>query len=151
MTTTFDDIAAMRARVGTDLGTSSWHDVTQARIDAFAAATDDFEDIHVDPESGRRAGLGGTIAHGLYTLSLGPKFLYEIYAVHGYSLALNYGYDKVRWLAPVPAGSRVRMTARLTTVDDLPGGTRFGLAQTFELEGSERPACIANSVIAYFD
>jgi len=148
---TFDSIAAMAARVGDVLGTSAWHEVTQQRIDAFAAATDDFEDIHVDPEAGKRAGLGGTIAHGLYTLSLGPKFLYEIYSMRGYSLALNYGYDKVRWLTPVPAGGRVRMTVKLADAKEIPGGTRFTLTQTFELDGSDKPACVAESVVAYFD
>jgi acyl dehydratase len=148
---TFESIAAMRECVGEELGTSAWHEVTQERIDAFATATEDFEDIHVDPERGRQRGLGGTVAHGLYTLSLGPKFLYELYSMRGYSLALNYGYDRVRWLTPVPANGRIRMTATLTGAKDIPGGTRFTLTQTFELEGVDKPACVAESVVAYFD
>ncbi|MEU0463563.1 MULTISPECIES: MaoC family dehydratase [Amycolatopsis] len=148
---TLNSIGELRALVGTELGTSAWHEVTQARIDAFAAATDDFEDIHVDPERGAAAGFGGTIAHGLYTLSLGPKFLYEIYTMRGHSLGLNYGFDRVRFLTPVRVGARVRMVARLSEAREISGGTRFTLTQTFEIEGSDKPACVAESVLAYFD
>ncbi|MGI6869758.1 MULTISPECIES: MaoC family dehydratase [Amycolatopsis] len=148
---TITGVAELRALVGTELGTSAWHEVTQARIDAFAAASDDFEDIHLDPARGAAAGFGGTIAHGLYTLSLGPKFLYEIYTMRGHSLGLNYGFERVRFLSPVPAGSRVRMVAHLTGATEITGGTRFTLTQTFEIEGHAKPACVAESLIAYFD
>ncbi|MFJ8812993.1 MaoC family dehydratase [Amycolatopsis thermoflava] len=148
---TITGVAELRALVGTELGTSAWHEVTQARIDAFAAATDDFEDIHVDPAHGTEAGFGGTIAHGLYTLSLGPKFLYEIYTMRGNSLGLNYGFERVRFLAPMPAGARIRMVAHLTEAKPITGGTRFTLTQTFEIEGHAKPACVAEAVIAYFD
>lgn len=146
-----NSIAELREFVGRELGTSIWYDVTQDRISTFASATDDYEAIHLDPERGRQAGLGGTIAHGLYTLSLGPKFLYEIYSVSGHSLGLNYGFDTVRFITPVPVGSRLRMRATMKAADPLEGGTRFTITQTFEVEGKDKPACVADAVVAYFD
>src|ERR1700712_2223146 len=140
-------IAELTALVGQDLGTSDWHVVGQPLIDAFAAATDDFEEIHVNPARGAEAGLGGTIAHGLYTLALGPKFLYEIYSMSGHSLGLNYGFDRVRFLSPVKVGSRVRMTATVTKAEPIDGGVKFSVRQSFEIEGAEKPACVADSLL----
>jgi acyl dehydratase len=148
---TLNGITELAERVGQELGTSDWYDVTQDRITAFAHATDDYEQIHLDDARGKEAGLGGTIAHGLYTLSLGPKFLYEIYSLDGPSLGLNYGFEKVRFLSPVKVGSRVRMTATLKAVEPIPGGQRVTITQTFEIEGNEKPAAVADSVVAYFD
>lgn len=148
---TLNGIEDLIERVGTDLGTSAWYDITQERIAAFAHGTEDFEAIHLDPERGRRAGLGGTIAHGLYTLSLGPKFLYEIFEMTGHSLGLNYGFEKVRFLSPVKVDSRIRMTATLLDTRPIDGGTRFTIRETFEIEGQDKPACVADSVLAYFD
>lgn len=148
---TLNGITELADRVGQVLGTSDWHDVTQERITAFAHATDDYEQIHLDDARGKEAGLGGTIAHGLYTLSLGPKFLYEIYSLDGPSLGLNYGFEKVRFLSPVKVGSRIRMTATLRAVDPIPGGRRVTITQTFEIEGHEKPAAVADSVVAYLD
>jgi acyl dehydratase len=147
---TVQGVDGLLALVGTELGTSAWHTVTQERINAFASATDDYERIHLDPDRGREAGLGGTIAHGLFTLSLGPKFLYEIFEVQGHRLALNYGFDRVRFTSPVKVDSRVRMTATLTGAEEIEGGSKFTLRQVFEIEGEERPACVADSVVAYF-
>lgn len=146
--TSVDDL---RARVGSVLGTTAWHEVTQERINAFADATEDWERLHVDPERAKDTPWGVTIAHGLYTLSLGPKFQYEIFEMNGHSLALNYGYDKVRWLQPVTVGSRIRMTADLLAAEPIDGGSKFRMQQTFELEGSDKPACVAESLFAYFD
>ena len=119
---TISGIDGLRSRVGEELGVSDWHTVTQAHIDAFASATDDYERIHVDPERAKETPWGVTIAHGLYTLSLGPKFLYEMFSTEEIPLALNYGFDKVRFLSPVPVGSRVRMRATLEAVDDTGAG-----------------------------
>ncbi|HET7399112.1 MAG TPA: MaoC family dehydratase [Intrasporangium sp.] len=148
---TLNGISELKERVGRPLGTSDWHHITQEHITAFANATDDFEQIHLDDARGKEAGLGGTIAHGLYTLSLGPKFLYEIYSLTGPSLALNYGFEKVRFLSPVTVNSRVRMTATMRAVERIPGGHRVTITQTFEIEGREKPAAVAESVVAYFD
>lgn len=150
---TISGIAGLREHAGRELGVSAWHEVTQARIDAFAAASEDFERIHVDPERARETPFGVTIAHGLYTLSLGPKFLGEIYAMDDVALVLNYGFDRVRFVAPVPVGSQVRMRAAVRSVEDAAGGdgALVRVEQTFELEGSPRPACVAESLVMYFD
>ncbi|MBV9820559.1 MAG: MaoC family dehydratase [Solirubrobacterales bacterium] len=144
-------IDELRRRVGTELGVSSWHEITQERIAAFAAATDDYEELHLSPERAASTPWGVTIAHGLFTLSLGPKFMYEIYEMRGLSLWLNYGFDRVRFVSPVPVESRVRMRAQLTAVDDVEGGVRARILETFEIDGHAKPACVAESVVAYFD
>lgn len=146
--TSVDDLRALEGQV---IGTTAWHEVTQAKINAFADATEDWERLHTDPERAASTPWGVTIAHGLYTLSLGPKFQYELFEMNGHSLALNYGYDKVRWLQPVKVGSRLRMTAELLAVEPVEGGSKFRMKQTFELEGEEKPACVAESLFAYFD
>jgi acyl dehydratase len=148
---TISGVAGLRERSGQELGVSAWHTVTQAHIDAFAAATDDYERIHVDPERAARTPFGVTIAHGLYTLSLGPKFLYEIMAVEDVPLALNYGFDRVRFVAPVPVGSRVRMKATLLAVEEAGNGIRARVEQVFEIEGHDKPACVAESIVLYFE
>jgi acyl dehydratase len=145
---TISGVEGLRSRVGEELGVSDWHEVTQRHIDAFASATDDYERIHVDPERAKETPWGVTIAHGLYTLSLGPKFLYEMFSTEDIPLALNYGFDKVRFISPVPVGSRVRMRATLAAVEDS-GRTR--IVQTFEREGQDKPVCVAESLVMYFD
>jgi acyl dehydratase len=151
MTIVMTGVDDLRALEGTVIGTTDWHEVTQERINAFADATEDWERLHVDPERAATSPWGVTIAHGLYTLSLGPKFQYELFEMNGHSLALNYGYDKVRWLNPVRVGSRIRMTAELLAVEPVEGGSKFRMKQTFEIEGEEKPACVAESLFAYFD
>jgi acyl dehydratase len=136
----------LKARVGEELGVSEWHEVTQERIDAFAEATEDFQWIHVDPERAAQTPFGGTIAHGLYTLSLGPKFSYALFSLEGFAFGLNYGFGKVRFPAPVHVGSRVRMRATLASVDEVPGGLQLTVAQTFETEGGEKPVCVAEAI-----
>lgn len=148
--TTFT-VAELRDQVGQTLGTSDWHEVSQERISAFADATEDWEGLHVDPARAAQTPWGVTIAHGLYTLSLGPKFQYEIFSVTGYSYPLNYGFDKVRFLSPVKVGSRLRMRQDLLSAEPLEGGTRFRTRQTFEVEGQDKPACVAESLFAFFD
>jgi acyl dehydratase len=150
---TIGGVAGLRERSGQELGVSGWHTVTQAHIDAFAAATDDYERIHVDPARGAETPFGSTIAHGLYTLSLGPKFLYEIMTVHDVPLALNYGFDRVRFVSPLPVDSRVRMRATLLAADDADNGNgvRTRVEQVFEREGADKPICVAESIVWYFE
>jgi acyl dehydratase len=136
----------LKSKIGEELGVSDWHEVTQERINAFAESTEDFQWIHVDPERAKDTPFGGTIAHGLYTLSLGPKFSYSLFSLEGFAFGLNYGYDRVRFPAPVPVGSKVRMRATLTKVDDVPGGLQITITQTFEIEGGEKPVCVAESL-----
>jgi acyl dehydratase len=148
---TISGVEDLRSRVGRELGVAEWHLVTQDHIDAFASATDDYERIHVDPERAKETPWGVTIAHGLYTLSLGPKFLYEIFSIEDIPLALNYGFNKVRFVSPLPVDSRVRMRARLENVEDVDGGVVATVKQTFEREGHEKPVCVAESVVLYYE
>ena len=143
---TINGIDDLKGRVGQELGVSDWHEVTQADIDAFAEATDDHQFIHVDPERAKETPFGSTIAHGLYTLSLGPKFSYELFSVDNVAFGINYGYEKIRFPAPVPVDSKLRMRAELLSVDDIPGGVQFKVKQTYEIEGAEKPACVAEAL-----
>lgn len=143
---TINGIDELKAQVGNEIGVSDWLIITQEMVDAFAEATEDFQWIHVDPERAKGTPFGGTIAHGLYTLSLGPRFSYELFEVSGFTFGLNYGYGRVRFPAPVPVGSKLRMRATLQTVDDVPGGVQFTVLQTFEVEGGEKPVCVAESL-----
>jgi acyl dehydratase len=144
--TVINGLEELKAKVGEELGVSDWVDVTQEAIDAFADATDDHQWIHVDPERAKDTPFGGTIAHGLYTLSIGPALSYTLYEVKGVAFALNYGYNKVRYPAPLPVGSRVRMRATLTAADEIAGGVQLTVTQTFEREGGDKPVCVAESV-----
>ena len=150
MTKTITGIDELNAHIGQELGVSSWYEVTQETIDRFAEVTEDFQWIHVDVEKAKQTPFGGTIAHGLFTLSLGPKFSYEIVDVQGFAFGVNYGYGKVRFPAPLPVGSKVRMRAALTNVDDVPGGIQITVTQTFEREGEEKPVCVAESLARLF-
>jgi acyl dehydratase len=126
---------------------SAWLEVTQERIDQFAAATDDFQSIHVDPEAAAGGPFGTTVAHGFLTLSLIVPFWYEVAPPTGARVAINYGVNKVRFPAPVPAGSRIRGRFRVETVEEVAGGVRATLAATVEREDEEKPACVAELVL----
>ncbi|MEA2359482.1 MAG: hypothetical protein QOI62_2742 [Solirubrobacteraceae bacterium] len=147
---TITGMEELRSAVGEELGVSAWHEVTQAEIDAFAAATGDDQWIHVDAERAAQTPFGSTIAHGLYTLSLGPRFSYDTYTIEGFAYALNYGYGRVRFPAPLPVGSRVRMRATLASAEDVPGGVQVAIAQTFEREGTEKPVCVAEQLVRLY-
>jgi acyl dehydratase len=144
--TVINGLDDLKSRVGEELGVSDWLEVTQEAIDAFADATGDHQWIHVDPERAKDTPFGGTIAHGLYTLGLGPQFSYSLFEVAGVAFGLNYGYNKVRFPAPLPVGSRVRMRATLSAADEVPGGVQFMVTQTFEREGGDKPVCVAESL-----
>ncbi len=140
-------IQELQDLVGSDLGPTAWHDITQERVDAFADLTGDHQWIHVDPARAADSAFGGTIAHGLYSLSLGPRFMEDLMAFDGFAHSLNYGYEKVRFPAPLPVGSRIRMHATVVSVDDVGGGSAHIVTrQTFEREGSDKPICVAHSV-----
>jgi acyl dehydratase len=143
---TITGIDELKAKVGEELGVSEWHEVTQDAIDAFADATGDHQWIHVDPQRAAETPWGSTIAHGLYTLSLGPQFTFALFTIEGFAFGLNYGYNKVRFPAPLPVDSKVRMRATLASVDDVPGGVQLTITQTFEREGEEKPVCVAEAV-----
>jgi len=131
--------------IGQEVGVSRWITVDQARIDAFARITEDEQFIHVDPERARATPFGGAIAHGFLTLSLASAMSYDAVApLDGVVMGVNYGFDKLRFLAPVPAGSRVRGRFRLLSAEDK-GGGRWLLKHelTVEIEGGDKPALIA--------
>jgi acyl dehydratase len=144
-------VADLRALEGTELGPTDWVEVTQAMIDAFAQVTGDHQWIHVDPERAAASPMGSTIAHGLLTLSLAPAFMEALMSYEGFAHALNYGYDKVRFPAPVPVGSRVRMRAAITEVAEVPGGAQVTTTQTIEREGGDKPVCVAQSVARFYE
>ncbi len=144
--------ADMKAHIGQKVGTSEWVLVDQPMIDAFAAATGDLQWIHVDPERARRESpYGTTIAHGYLTLSLLPRLGDTVYRIRQTSRAINYGTNKVRFTSMVPAGSRVRLTQVLKAVEDVKGGVRMTFESTVEIEGSEKPALVAEALFMAFD
>jgi acyl dehydratase len=148
---TLSSIAEMRSLAGTTLGVSPWHEVTLERIRAFADATEDFEAIHLDQAAARRQGFPGVIAHGLYTLSLGPKLMMQIYQMPHFSNAVNYGYDRVRFTTPAVAGCSIRLRLDMVSADQFADRTRFLFRQTFEIDGAAKPACVAEFVSVYYD
>ncbi|MFC5718633.1 MaoC family dehydratase [Streptomyces gamaensis] len=149
----FGSVAELRAAVGEELGPGDWLEVDQRRIDAFADATGDHQWIHVDPERAAAGPFGTTIAHGYLTLSLLPALLPRLMRVEGVRMGINYGLNRVRFPAPVPAGSRLRARARLMDVTELPGPERavqLTTAVTVEREGSTKPVCAAESLSRFY-
>ena len=142
--TTFEDVAAA---AGSEIGTSEWLDVDQARIDAFADATLDHQWIHVDVEAAAAGPFGTTIAHGFLTLSLLPHFASQVFSLETPGAKLNYGLEKVRFPNPVPVDSRLRSHVRFGEVRDLPAGTQLIIEHTVEIEGHDKPACVAAHVV----
>jgi acyl dehydratase len=137
-------VSELQALIGQEVGVSKWFDVTQARIDAFADCTEDHQFIHVDPEAAKATPFGGTIAHGFLTLSLASAMSYDAVApLDGVVMGVNYGFDKLRFLAPVPAGSRIRGRFKLLSADDK-GDGRWLLKHelTVEIDGADKPALI---------
>jgi acyl dehydratase len=143
-----DGIDGLKALVGEEIGPTDWLEVTQEDIDKFAEVSRDDQWIHVDRERAERESpFGTTIAHGNLTLSLTDGFRRELIEQRGVKLGVNYGFDKVRFPAPVPVGSRVRCSARVVSVDQLEGGWWHVVTRLeIEVEGSEKPACVADSV-----
>ncbi|MDQ2650559.1 MAG: MaoC family dehydratase [Actinomycetota bacterium] len=149
MTRTINGADELKALVGETLGTSDWIEITQERINLFADATGDHQWIHVDPEKAKDGPFGTTIAHGYLTISLAPVLLPQVVRVTGFTMALNYGLNKLRFPSPVPVGSKLRVTAVLQEVEDVTGGVQLTYGLTFEVEGSPKPACVAEVVFRY--
>jgi acyl dehydratase len=146
-----DNIEALPALVGRELATSDWFTVEQSRIQTFADATGDQQWIHVDPERARRESpFGAAVAHGYLTLSMLPAMIESCLRVDGIAMAVNYGLDRVRFAAPVPAGGRIRARIVLERLTPFPGGVQAHLAASIELEGSDKPACIASQLVRYY-
>lgn len=147
--TVLKGVDGVRSAVGTHLGYSEWHQVTQGQVNLFADATGDHQWIHVDPERARGGPFGGPIAHGYLTLALSNHFLPQIVDVRGFSMGVNYGVDKVRFPTPVPVGSRIRAGAELVAVDEVSGGIQTTTQITIEVEGSDKPACVIEALSRY--
>ncbi len=147
---TITGVDELKQAEGETVGTTDWHEVTQDDVNAFADATGDHQWIHVDPERAKDTPFGGTIAHGYYTLSLAPALTEEILKFDGFAFALNYGLDKVRFPAPLPVGSKFRMSAKVASVTDIDGGVQLKTQLTFEREGGEKPVCVAETLARLF-
>jgi acyl dehydratase len=143
---TFSSTDDLKAAVGTEIGVSGWHPVPQSQIDLFAQATGDDQWIHIDPEKARSGPYGTTIAHGYLTLSLLAPLMKSVYRIEGARIAVNYGLNKVRFAAPVPVDSRLRVRVGLLSVDHVAGGVQSVWSAVIELDGSAKPACIAEAV-----
>ena len=150
MTTTINGIAGLKEYLGRHLGYSDWVTISQEKINAFADATGDHQWIHVDVERANAGPFKTPIAHGYLTLSLGPTLSPQIYTVSGVSMGVNYGANKVRFPAPVPVGSRLRLGAKLLSLEDVPGGVQVTIEFTFEVEGASKPSCVAEVVFRFY-
>jgi acyl dehydratase len=150
MATIFQNPEELKSAVGKHLGYSDWLEITQDRIDKFADATGDHQWIHVDPERAAKGPFGACIAHGYLTQSLVNLFLPQIVEVRGISMGVNYGADKLRFPAPVPVGSRIRGSAELIKAEDVKGGVQTTVRVTVEVEGSERPGCVIETISRFY-
>jgi acyl dehydratase len=140
---TINGVDELRTLVGEHLGYSDWVEITQEMVNQFADATGDHQWIHVDVERAKAGPFGAPIAHGYLTLSLGPRLAPEIYAVNGVKMGVNYGADRIRFPAPVPVGSKLRLGAKLVDVTDIDGGAQMKMEFAFEVEGAAKPSCVA--------
>jgi acyl dehydratase len=134
---------------GVQLGPTEWLEVSQDRVNLFADATDDHQWIHIDPARAADGPFGGTIAHGLLTLSLLPHFTHQLYRVENVAMAINYGYNKVRFITPVPVGAKLRARAEIAEVKRLDGAVQAAMTVTVEVDGSDKPAAVAESIIRF--
>jgi len=141
--------ASREIRSGLELGPSRWVEIDQGRIDRFAGSTGDQQWIHTDPVRAAKGPFGTTIAHGFLTLSLLPELWFEVAGNGGYRLTLNYGVERVRFPAPVPAGSRVRASFRVERVQEVDGGNQAWIAASVERDGLEKPVCVARLVFRF--
>ena len=141
----------LESQVGKEVGVSPWVEMTQARIDEFARATEDFQWIHVDPKRAKDSPFGGTIAHGFLTLSMLPKLTESTFEFSDRRMGVNYGLNKVRFTAPVPAGARIRGRFTLAKYEKIDGnGVQTTWSAVIEREGSDKPVCIAESISRHY-
>jgi acyl dehydratase len=143
-------IAGLKERVGSSLGTSRWVTVDQEMVTTFADLTGDRQWIHVDPERARQGPFGATVAHGFLTLGMSTGLLWDIFTVEGVGMILNYGLNRVRFPAPLPVGSRIRMHASLAEVSEVANGIQVVYHLEYEIEGKEKPCCVADLVFRYY-
>lgn len=146
MTTIVNGLDELRSKVGEHLGYSEWHTISQEQVNQFADATGDHQWIHIDVERAKAGPFGGPIAHGYLTLSLTPALMVEALQLKGVSMGVNYGANKVRFMSPVPVGAKLRLGAKLLSVDDVAGGVQYALELTYEVEGATKPSCVAECI-----
>lgn len=147
--TVFSGLGAFTAAEGAALGPTDWLVIDQARIDQFAQATDDHQWIHVDPQRAADGPYGKTIAHGLLTLSLLPHFMHDLYRVDNVTMAINYGFNKVRFITPVPVGSRLRARALISGITEFSGGVQATLTTMIDVDDASKPAAVIESIVRY--
>lgn len=145
----FENLAEFVAAEGSELGPTEWLQITQERVNLFADATEDHQWIHVNPDRAAEGPFGGTIAHGLLTLSLLPHFTHQLYTVGNIAMAINYGYNKVRFITPVRVGAKLRARAQIASVAQLDNAVQATLSTTVEIEGSDKPAAVAESIVRF--
>ncbi len=150
MVAIFHSAEELRAAAGREAGPTDWITVEQSRVDAFADATDDHQWIHVDPARAASGPFGTTIAHGYLTLSLVNFFLPDLVRVEGAKMGVNYGTNKVRFPAAVKVGARIRGRAQVLEATDVPGGVQIVVRVTIEIEGGDRPACVADTISRFY-
>ena len=150
MTTTVHGIEGLREQIGKPLDPSDWHLVTQEQVNQFADATGDHQWIHVDPERAKAGPFGGPIAHGYRTLSLASYLLPKVMQVEGFAMGVNYGLNKLRFPSPVPVGGNLRLNATIADVKEIAGGVEVMVDMNFEVEGQDKPACVAQAVYRYY-
>ena len=144
------EMASLGDAVGTHLGYTDWHEMTQERVNLFADATDDHQFIHVDPERAKETPFGGTIAHGYLTLSLMVPVMGELMNVSDAKMGINYGLDKVRFPAPLPVGAQWRGGVEVIDVTEVPGGLQVKVRGTIEVKGAEKPSCVAECLMRLY-
>lgn len=142
----FHSAEEIKATVGQELGVSEWHQIPQSQIDLFAEATGDHQWIHVDPARAADGPFGATIAHGFLTLSLLAPYMKEAYRIEGAKMAVNYGLNKVRFISPVPVDSRIRVRVTLAAAEEVDNAVQSTWQSVVELEGVDKPACVAESI-----
>lgn len=150
MTKVFDTPFALTGSEGTALGPTEWLLIDQDRVDGFAEVTGDHQWIHVDVERAKDGPFGGTIAHGYLTMSLVNFFLPQLIEVRGFAHAVNVGADRLRFLSPVKVGSRIRGIGEIVSVEEIKGAIQSVVRVTVEIEGSDKPACVVDTISRYF-
>ncbi|OKH72022.1 dehydratase [Mycobacterium sp. SWH-M1] len=145
----FADLEEFTQAAGTELGPTEWLEIDQQRVNQFADATDDHQWIHVDPQRAADGPFGGAIAHGLLTLSLLPRFMHDLYRVDNVAMAINYGFDKVRFITPVPVGAKLRARSVISKVSALDNAAQATLVTTMEVDGAQKPAAVIESIVRY--
>lgn len=145
----YSSLDELESAVGDELGPTNWLQIGQERVDGFAGATGDRQWIHIDPERAANGPFGGTIARGLVTLALLPRFMYELYRMVSNAMAINYGFNKVKFVTPVPVGAMVPASSTIQQVNRLDDAVQAPLGTTIEVDGAENPAAAIESIVRY--